>query len=782
MAKIVGTPVKRKEDPRLLTGNGRFADDIQLPGMLYATVIRSPHAHAKIKNILIDDALRLEGVVAIYTGKDLEGKIGPIPTTWRVPGCNLKEAPHYPLASDTVRYVGDGVVLVIADDRYTVRDAVDLIEVDYEVLPAVVRQKEAIKDNQLVIHEDIENNIALHWKAGEVADELIESAEVVVRESFNLQRVFPSAIETRAAIGQYDAGSGDLTLWCSSQNPHIHRMVLSEVLNIPESKLRVIAPDMGGGFGGKIGVHPDEALVGYAARDLNRPVKWIELRSENFIAANAGRDEIIDVELAGKKDGTLTAIRVKNTANLGAYLSTFGPGCPTIDFGLMITGAYDIPHASCETIGVYTNTTPIDAYRGAGKPEATYQIERMIDLFAKKIAMDPVEIRRKNFVKKEAFPYTNAQGLLYDSGDYEKPLQRALDIINYESLRKEQEKLRKLGKLIGIGFSTYVELCGFGPSKVAGAIGFQGGVWENATVRIHPSGKATVFCGTSPHGQGHATTFGQIVADKLGIPLDDIEFVFSDTKSVSMGWGTYGSRSTAVGGGAIAYAADRVVEKAKKIAAHELEAAEEDIVFENGIFQLKGVPGHQRTFQEVARSANYAWNLPEGMEPSLEGQSFFDPENFVYPFGTHIVVLEIDKQTGEIELKRYVCVDDVGNVINPLTAEGQVHGGIAQGVGQALWEGAIFSEEGQLLTGTLMDYALPKARFFPHIESEFTVTPTTVNPIGSKGVGETGTTASIAAVANAVIDALAPYDVTDVEMPITPEKVWRVIQSGEENE
>lgn len=781
MANVIGASLKRKEDPRLLTGNGRFSDDIQLPGMLHAVILRSPHAHAKIKKIHAEEALKSQGVVAVYTGKDLEGKIGPVPSSWLVPDANLKEAPQYPLAIDYVRYVGDGVALIIAEDRYVARDALDLIEVEYEVLPAVVHQKEAMQEGVPLVHDDIENNIALHWKAGEVADEIINDAEVVVRESFYVQRVFPSPLETRAAIGQYDAGSGELTLWCTSQNPHIHRMVLSDVLGISEAKLRVIAPDMGGGFGGKIGVYPDEALVGYAARDLKRPVKWIEQRSEHFTASNAGRDEIIDVELAGKRDGTLLAIRVKNTANLGAYLSTMGPGVATIDFGLMITGAYDIPHASCETFGVYTNTTPTDAYRGAGKPEATYQIERIIDLYAREIGMDPIELRRKNFVRKEAFPYTNAQGLLYDSGDYEKPLEKALETLNYEELRQKQRELSKQGKLIGIGFSTYVELCGFGPSEVAGAIGFQGGVWENSTVRVHPSGKVTVYCGTSPHGQGHATTFGQVVAEKLGIPMDDIELVFSDTKSISMGWGTYGSRSTAVGGAAVSIAADRVVEKAKKIAAHELEASEEDIVFENGKFQVKGVPGQQRTFQEIAKSANMAWNLPEGMEPSLEAQSFFKPENFVYPFGTHAAVVEIDKDTGEIELKRYVCVDDVGRVINPLTAEGQVHGGIAQGVGQALWEGAVYSKDGQLLSGTLMDYALPKARFFPRIESAFTETPSPVNPLGAKGVGETGTTASIAAVMNAVMDALKPYNVKDIEMPLTSEKVWRAIQDGEGN-
>lgn len=780
MTTVVGTSLKRKEDPKLLTGSGYFSDDIKLPGMLHAVILRSPHAHAKIKNINVDEALQSPGVVKIYTGKDLEGKIGRIPSSWLVPDCNLKEAPQYPLAIDRVRYVGDGVAMLIAEDRYTARDALDLIDVEYEVLPPSVHQKKAMEEGASLVHDDVDNNIAFHWKAGEIPEEIFHSAEVVVKESFHVQRVAPSPMETRAAVGQYHPATGELTLYCTSQNPHIHRMVLSGVLGISEAKLQVIVPDMGGGFGGKIGVYPDEALIGYATRDLHQPVKWIEQRNEHFMASNHGRDEIIEVELAGNHDGKLTGIRVKNIANMGAYLSTMGPGVPTIDFGLMITGSYDIPHASCETFGVYTNTTPTDAYRGAGKPEATYQIERIIDLFAREIGMDPLELRKKNFAPKEAFPYTNAQGLVYDSGDYEKPLKKALEIVDYEKLRKEQEELRKEGKLIGIGLSTYVELCGFGPSAVAGAIGFQGGVWENSTVRVHPSGKVTVFAGTSPHGQGHATTFGQVVSDKLGIPMDDIEFVFNDTKAVSMGWGTYGSRSTAVGGGAVSMAADRVVDKAKKIAAHELEVSTEDLEFEKGVFKVKGVPGRERTFQEIAKAANYAWNLPEGMEPSLEGQAFFDPENFVYPFGTHIVIVEIDQDTGEIDLKRYIAVDDVGRVINPLTASGQVHGGIAQGVGQAMWEGVVYNDEGQLMSGTFMDYTMPKARFFPEIENSFTETMSPVNPLGSKGVGETGTTASIPAVMNAVVDALAPFGITDIDMPLTPEKVWRAIQKGRE--
>lgn len=781
MAKMIGAPLKRKEDPKLITGNGRFTDDIKLPGMLYGAFVRSPHAHARIKAIDAAGALALPGVVAVYTGQDLIGKVKAVPTMWYVTGANLKAKDRSALAVDKVRYAGECVALVVAENRYIARDAVDLIEVEYEELPAVVHQEAALAEGAPLVHDDVENNLALLWQAGEVPDEAFTKAEVVVKQRLYNQRVIPNPIETRGAVAQYNPGSDELTIWCTSQNPHIHRMVYADVLGIPETRLRVVSPDVGGGFGSKIATYNEEAVIGHAARDLKRPVKWIEERKEHFMATAHARDEVIEVELAGKRDGTFTAIRVKNTANLGAYLSTFGGGCPTIDFGLMVTGAYTIPKAAVVTYGVYTNTTPTDAYRGAGKPEAAYQIERIVDLFAQEIGMDPVEVRRKNLIPHEAFPYSTAMGVTYDSGHYQDTLSQALEIVDYEGLREQQERLRQEGKWLGIGVSTYVELCGFGPSKVAGAIGFMGGVWENSTVRVHPSGKVSVFTGTSPHGQGTATTFAQVVAEKLGIPIDDIELISGDTRSVSMGWGTYGSRNTAVGGAAVAIAADRVVAKAKTIAAHELEASATDVEFSEGVFRVIGAPERSRTFQEIAKSANFAWNLPDGVEPALEGQSFFDPPNFVYPFGAHICVVEVDGQTGEIELKRYVAVDDVGRVINPLLAEGQVHGGVAQGIGQALWEGAVYSDNGQLLSGTFIDYAMPKARFFPTIESRFTENPSPVNPLGAKGVGETGTTGAPPAVVNAVMDALRPFGIKDLDMPLTPEKVWRAMQSRREN-
>jgi aerobic carbon-monoxide dehydrogenase large subunit len=778
MTKVVGKPLKRKEDPKLITGNGQFTDDLKLTGMLYMAVKRSQHAHARIKRINVEAALKLPGVVAVYTGKDVQDKIKPIRSIWLVPGCDLIPKDRVPLAVDKVNYTGEAVAVVIAESRYLAHDALDLIDVEYEELPAVVHQDAAIEASAPTIYDDVPGNIAFTWKAGEVPEEVFANAEVVVKQRFYEQRVAANPMETRGAVAQYNPGSGELTLWCTSQNPHIHRLQYSEALGISETKLRIIAPDVGGGFGAKIAVYTEEAVAAFAAMDLKQPVKWIEDRQEHFLATSHARDQVITTELAGTKDGKILGIRTRNVANLGAYLSTMGTGVPTIDFGLMVTGAYTIPYASAETIGVYTNTTPTDAYRGAGKPEASYQIERIVSLFAEKIGMDPVEVREKNLVPKGSFPYTNPMGCNYDSGDYQKVLQQALENANYVDLRKQQEEARKNGRLMGIGISTYVELCGLGPSAVAGAIGFGGGLYENSTVRVHPSGKVTVLTGASPHGQGEGTTFAQVVAEKFGIPVEDIELFHGDTHMISMGWGTYGSRTTPVAGGALAIAADRVIEKAKKIAAHELEVSPEELKFEDGVFMVKGYPDKVRTFKEIAWSANNAWNLPAGVEPALEGQCFFDPPDFVYPFGAHICVVEVDPDTGVVDLKKYVSVDDVGRILNPLIVEGQVHGGLAQGIGQALWEQTVYSEKGQLLSGTFMDYAMPKAKFFPMIQSSFVESPSPVNPLGAKGVGETGTTAAPSAVVNAVMDALKPFGVVDLEMPLTPEKVWKAIQKG----
>ncbi len=778
---MIGQAIKRREDPRLITGQGQFTDDIQLPGMVYAAILRSPHAHARVAHINVEEARSHPGVVAVYTGKDLEGKLGLLPTAWLPPNSDIKTTAHPALAVDRVRYVGDGVALVVAKDRYIARDALDLIHVTYEVLPAVVNQERAMEPGAPLLHEDAPDNVAFHWQVGNATDEVFARAEVVVRHHIHQQRLIPNPMEPRAAVAQFHPSNGDLTLWCTSQNPHIHRFILSGLLGMPEHKLRVVATDVGGGFGSKIAVYADEALVAYAARDLKRPVKWSEDRRENFLATTHGRDHYQFIELAGKRDGTLEAIRVRAVANMGAYLSTAAPGVPTILFGLIVSGPYTIPYAGVDVYGVFTNTTPTDAYRGAGRPEATYLLERMVDLFAREIGMDPVELRRKNLISQDQFPYHNPMGLEYDSGNYTRALDLALDKADYAAFRTRQQELRAHGRYVGIGVTTYVEICGLGPSQIAGAVGFQGGLWESAMVRVHPTGKVTVFTGTSPHGQGEETTFAQIVADKLGIPVEDIEVVHGDTARIAMGWGTYGSRSTPVGGGALTIATDRVIEKAKKIAAHILEVGEEDVEFNEGSFQAKGDPKRRASFQEVTLQAYLAWNLPQGVEPALEGTAFYDPANFVYSFGTHVAMVEVDADTGEVKLDRYIAVDDPGRVLNPMIAEGQVHGGIVQGVGQALWEGAVYDNQGQLVTGTFMDYAMPKAHFFPEIETRFTETPSPHNPLGVKGIGETGTIASTPTVVNAVLDALQPFGVKEIEMPLLPERVWRAMQNGREN-
>ncbi|MGH2459707.1 MAG: xanthine dehydrogenase family protein molybdopterin-binding subunit, partial [Chloroflexota bacterium] len=549
-------------------------------------------------------------------------------------------------------------------------------------------------------------------------------------------------------------------------------------LGLPEHRIRVIAPEVGGGFGSKIHCYPEEAVTSYLAMTLDRPIKWTEERRENYLATTHGRDHIVDLEVAARRDGTILGIRGRCYANLGAYLSTAAPGVPTILHGLMMTGCYGIAALDYEVVGVFTNTTPVDAYRGAGRPEATYAVERLVDLVAAELKLDPVDVRRKNFIPKTAFPYSVPSGLSYDSGNYEGALDKALQLVDYGQFRKEQAAARQQGRYLGIGFSTYVEICGLGPSAVAGAVGFQGGLWDSANVRIHPTGKATVFTGTSPHGQGEETTFAQIVAEELGIPLDDIEVVHGDTARIAMGWGTYGSRSTAVGGTAMLLAARKVKEKARIIAAHLLEASPDDVVFANGRFQVKGVPERSKSMQDIALMANLAWNMPKGIEPGLEESSFFDPSNFVYPFGTHVAIVEVDSGTGVVKLLRYVAVDDCGPVINPKIVDGQVHGGVAQGVAQALWEEAVYDADGQLLTGSLMDYAIPTAESLPSIETARTETPTPVNPLGLKGVGETGTIASTPAVVNAVIDALSPLGIRHIDMPLKPEKIWRLLPTA----
>lgn len=781
MAKLVGEAVRRQEDIRFVRGQGNYTADVTLPHQAYATFLRSPHAHAKIVAIDVTDAEQLPGIIKIYTGADLHGTIGSIPTAWIPPESELKQVSHPVLAHDRVRYVGDAVAMVIAENTAVAQQALDLINVQYQPLPAVVDARAAIKGDAPLLHDDAPDNLALHWKVGTDTDAVFSQADVVVRQEFRQQRLIPNPMEPRAAIAQYSSATGDLTMWITTQNPHIHRLLLSGVLGVAEHRLRVIAIDVGGGFGSKIACYPDEALVGYAARDLQRPVKWVESRSEHFLTTTHGRDHVQEIELAGTRDGVIQGIRVKAYANMGAYLSTAAPGVPTILFGLIVNGAYRIPAASTEVYGVFTNTTPTDAYRGAGRPEATYLIERMVDLYARRIDRDPVAVRRLNLLRSDEFPFVNPFGLEYDSGNYHEALDKALSMADYEEFRRFQASERSKGKYVGIGLSTYVEMCGLGPSEVAGAVGFQGGLWESATVRVHPTGKVTVFTGASPHGQGEETTFSQLVAERLGIAMEDVEVVHGDTARISMGWGTYGSRTTVVGGAALSIAVGRVIEKAQTIAAHMLEVLPEDLVFEDGSFHPEGDLDNAVKFSDVTTQAYLAWNLPKGIEPALEASAFYDPSNFTYPFGTHIAMVRIDPETGQVELTRYVAVDDCGPLINPMIVEGQVHGGIVQGVGQALYEGAVYDSDGQLLTGSFMDYAMPRARFFPEFETAHTVTPSPHNPIGVKGVGETGTIASTPAVVNAVMDALEPLGITHLDMPLTPERIWEAINQARQN-
>ncbi len=778
VTRMFGASVKRREDPRLVTGQGMYTDDFKLPGMVQMTILRSPYAHARIKRIDTSKAKAHPGVVAVFTGADLEG-VAPMPCAWLLPDADFKVPTYTAMATDKVRFVGDPVAIVVAEDSYIADDALDLIEVEYEELPAIVNQEEAIKPGAPQLYDDIPNNLAYHWKfRNGDPDGAMQSAEVRIKQRFIQQRLIPNAMEPRSAVADWNPGAGELTVYNTTQNPHIARFLIAVTQGIPENKIRVIARDVGGGFGSKIPFYAGDALTIFASRKLGRPVRWTEDRRENYVATIHGRDQIMDVELAATRDGKMTAIRVVNYANMGAHLSTVGPGVPTWLFALIVPGCYTIPNLAADVYGAVTNTTATDAYRGAGRPEAAFLIERMVDLLAGELKMDPAELRRKNFIPASAFPYTSAGTLVYDSGDYEKTLDLALQMVNYQGFRQQQAEARQHGKHLGIGLSTYVEVCGIGPSKAAGAMGLQGALWEPATVRVLATGKVVVLTGTSPHGQGEETTFAQLVSEELGVPVEDIDVVHGDTSAIPMGWGTYGSRSTAVGGTAIFKATQKVVEKAKKLAAHLLEANPEDIVHDNGKYYVQGTPTKVQTIQEIALMANVAWNLPEGMDPGLEESNFHDPTNFTFPFGAHVCVVEVDEETGEIKILRYIAVDDVGKVINPMIVDGQVHGGVAQGIGQALYEHGIYDENGSLVTGSMLDYTVPNATQIPHIESARTETPCPHNLTGVKGVGETGTIASTEAVVNAVCDALAPLGIKSIDMPLTPERVWRAIQAA----
>ena len=776
--RIFGSGIRRREDPRLITGKASYTDDYALPGMCHAYMLRSPHAHARIKRIDTSRAKESPGVLAVFTGADIEGNLNAVPCAWLVPNSDLKVAAYPCIAKDVVRYSGDIVAAVVAENPYQATDAAELIDVEYEPLQAVIDPEKTMQAGTPQIHPDVPKNQAFHWTvAGGDVDAAFKNADVVIKERIIQQRLIPNAIEPRSALAQWSGASGEVTLWNTSQNPHIVRFLCSVVTGIPEDKLRVIATDVGGGFGSKIPAYPADFVTVFCAKKLNRPVKWTETRSENYQSTTHGRSHVQDVEVAVDKNGKVLGLRATSWSDMGAYLSTAAPGIPTILHGLMLSGPYTIPAIKEDVYGVYTNTTPVEAYRGAGRPEATFILERMMDKIATKLGIDPVDVRMKNLIPRFENGYTVPTGLTYDSGNYEGALQKLVDYANYKNLRREQAEARKKGRYLGIGVASYVEICGLGPSQVAGAVGFQGGLWESAIVRFHPTGKVHVFIGANPHGQGEETTFAQIVADEVGVDVNDVKVVHGDTDLTPMGWGTYGSRTTAVGGAALAIATRKVKEKAKVIAAHLLEAAAEDLDYADGKFFVKGSPGKAKSIQDVALMAHVAWNMPAGVDPGLEASAFYDPPNFTYPFGSHLAVVEVDAETGQVDVIRYVAIDDCGPKINPVLVEGQVHGGVVQGIGQALWEQAVYDKNGQLLTGSMLDYALPRSDRLPEIEVLSTVTPSPHHPLGVKGIGEAGTIASTAAVYNAVLDALSPFGVETINMPFTPERVWQAIQA-----
>jgi len=788
--KVMGAAIKRKEDPRLITGEAKYLDDVKLTGMVHAAILRSPYAHAKIKRINTQRARKHPGVVAVFTGEDFKD-LPALPCAWQAEAGRIQNNVNTPrvLEIDRVTHTGAGVVVVIADDRYTAEDALGLIEVDYEPLPVVVDAEKATFAGAPQIHENAPNNICMDWKNGnkEGTDAALASSEVVVKQRLVNQRLIPNVMEVRGCIAQYQPASEEYTVWMTSQDPHIMRLLMTAfVFGIPETKMRVLTAQVGGGFGTKIFLYPEYCLMAALAKKVGRPVKWSETRRENYIATTHGRDHITDMEVGAQRDGTINALKVHTYANLGGVLSTIAPGTATTLYGRILSGAYKIPHIYCNVLGVYTNTGMVDAYRGAGRPEANYLVERAVDLVAHELNMDPVEVRKKNFIQPEDFPYEPADnvlaGLKYDSGDYEKALNKALEMVDYKNFRKEQEEARKNGKYLGMGFSTYVEICGAAPSNWIGVSptgqGWGAAMWESANIRVHLTGKVILTIGTQSHGQGHETTMAQIVSEELGIPMEDIIVQLGDTLGTPFGYGTYASRSAAVGGMAVYNSAQKIKEKARRLAAHLLEASPDDMTFEGGKAFVKGSPDKGKTIQELAGAAALAYSLPAGMEPFLDDVTYYDPPECTYPFGTHICVVEVDKDTGQVKLLRYLAVDDVGKRINPLIVDGQIHGGIAQGVAQALWEGAVYDENAQLLSGSLMDYAVPKASFFPAFELGSTETPSPTNALGVKGVGETGTIASTPAVVNAVVDALSPFDIKHLDMPLTPEKVWRAMQNA----
>ncbi len=794
--KYVGQRVKRTEDPRLIQGLGHYVDDIKLADTLHVAFLRSMYAHARITGIDTSEAAGAPGVVAVYTGADVAA-VGPVPTAAQLPG--LKVPDYRVLATDHVVFVGQPIAAVVATDRYAARDAIDLILVDYEELAPVVDVEQAAEGGPLV-YEEYGDNIAYTLTAGEGdIDAALAGADKVIKQRIVHQRLAPIAMEGRGVLARYLKGEQELTIWSSTQIPHLLRTQLAIMIGMPENKLRVITPEVGGGFGSKLNVYAEEALLGWIAMQLDKPVKWIETRRENIQATIHGRGQVGYVEIGCKNDGTLTGLRYNVFADLGAYHQLLTPAIPTLT-GLMLSGSYRIPAIQINVTGVFTNKMATDAYRGAGRPEATYVVERAIDLVAAELGLDTIEVRRKNFPNPDEFPFKTATGLFYDSGNYQGALDKALEMSDYQKLREEQAQAREQGRIVGIGISTYVEICALGPSQAMPA-----GGWESATVRIEPTGKITILTGISPHGQGEETTFAQLAADAFGVDLGDVTVIHGDTSIVQYGIGTFGSRGMAVGGTAVYVALEKLKDKAQKIAAHLLQSDAESVSFSEGRFskaKAKGaaasgevpepvvpagqapagalpepeIDGKHITIQEIALAAHIARDLPPDMEPGLSATYFFEPKNFTFPFGTHICVVEIDRDTGDVEIRRYVAVDDCGKVVNPMIVEGQIHGGIVQSIGQALYEEVVYDEQGQLVTGTLMDYALPKASMSPRMELDRTETPSPVNPMGVKGVGEAGTIGATPAIVNAVVDALSPYGVRHIDMPLKPETLWKLIR------
>jgi carbon-monoxide dehydrogenase large subunit len=771
----LGRARTRKEDARLITGQTAWTDNLVLPGMLHMAFLRSPYAHAKIISIDVSEAKKVPGVVAAFAGSDFAEDQGSLPCAWPVTP-DIVIPTHQPMATDEVRYVGEAVAMVIARDRYTAADALASIDVTYEPLEPVLDMKAAIEEGAPKVHPTGNKSYEFVFPTSGDIDAAFSGADVVLEREYRQQRLIPSAMEPRAVVANWLGD--DVTLWSATQIPHVLRFAIAAFFGIPEQTIRVIAPDVGGGFGSKLQVTAEEVLAVLASRRLGKPVKWTESRSEGNMTVHHGRDQWQRIAIAADRDGRLRGLKVDLLADMGAYLMLVTPGVPLLG-AFMFPAIYKMDAYAFKCTGIFTTKMPTDAYRGAGRPEATFAIERIMDELAVELGMEPMQLRQRNWIKHEEFPYTTIAGLVYDSGNYEAATERAMELFGYDALRAEQAERNARGDSVrlGIGISTYTEMCGLAPSRVLGSLAYGAGGWEHASIRMLPTGKVEVVTGSSAHGQGHETAWSQIVADELGVPFEDIRVLHGDTQVAPKGMDTYGSRSLVVGGMALVGACDKVIEKGKRVAAHMMEASENDIEFVRGRFQVRGDPDQGRTIQEVCLATFAAHNLPDNHEPSLDSDATYDPENFSFPHGTHLCAVEVDTETGMVKVRSYVAVDDIGKVVNPLIVDGQVHGGIAQGIGQALYEEAVYDDAGNLLTTTLADYLVPSAADLPSYVTDRTETPAATR-LGVKGVGEAGTIASTPAVVNAVVDALRPLGVRDVTMPCSPERVWRTIEEA----